>query len=280
MTVLLTSFLLSLVLTGCAAWFARRKGVVSIPEARSSHETVIPSGGGLGMVLTWLLVTGLLLLESSPAIWTVAVLPAALSLSAIGWADDLKPISARIRFAVQLAVSFYVIVFAWNSGLEDSIWLLLLGGIWLIWNANMYNFMDGSHGMAGMQGVFSGLVLAWLFFRGGAESMALVSLMVSASCLGFLPWNLVPRRVFMGDAGSVPLGFVLAFLGVYGVISGPLPVQAAVLVLAVFLVDATLTLIRRVLRGSSGILRTGSICTSNSLPVAGRMKAFWRFMQQ
>ena len=103
--------------------------------------------------------------------------------------------------------------------------------------------------MAGMQGVFSGLMLAWLFQRGGAGEMTLVSVMVAISCLGFLPWNLVRRRVFMGDVGSVPLGFVLASLAVYGVISGVLPVQAAVLVLAVFLVDASMTLLWRVIKG-------------------------------
>jgi Fuc2NAc and GlcNAc transferase len=103
--------------------------------------------------------------------------------------------------------------------------------------------------MAGMQGVFSGLVLAWLFQRGGASAMALVSLMIAASCLGFLPWNLARRRVFMGDVASVPLGFVLGALSVVGVIIGVFPVQAAVLVLAVFLVDAGLTLAWRVLRG-------------------------------
>lgn len=249
MTVALVAFLLSLVLTGLAGWYARRRGVLSVPEERSSHQTAIPSGGGLGIVATWLLVSLVLLYDTAPAVWTFAILPAALILAIIGWADDLNPISARLRFAVQLTVSFGVLAFSWYTGLERSIALLILGGIWLIWNANMYNFMDGSHGMAGAQGVFSGLVLAWLYQRGSAEAMSQISLVVAAACMGFLPWNLARRRVFMGDVGSVPLGFVLACLGVFGVISGAMPVQAAVLVLSVFMVDAGLTLVWRVLKG-------------------------------
>jgi Fuc2NAc and GlcNAc transferase len=109
--------------------------------------------------------------------------------------------------------------------------------------------MDGSHGMAGVQGVFSGLALAWLFHRSGANGMSLVSVMIAASCLGFLPWNLTSKRVFMGDVASVPLGFVFAGLTVYGVALGMFSGAVALLVLAVFLVDASMTLLVRVLKG-------------------------------
>lgn len=249
MTIAFTTLFLSLALTGAAAWYARRSGLLAIPDERSSHVTAIPSGGGAGIVLGWLLVSVILLRESAPQIWLLGVLPGAVILAVVGWIDDHRTLSARLRFSVQLAVSLYLLVFAWNAGLQNSALLLVVAGLWLLWIANLYNFMDGSHGMAGMQGVFSGAVLAWLFHRAGMEGMTLVSGMISASCLGFLPWNLVRNRVFMGDVGSVPLGFALAALCAYGATTGVFPVSVAILVLAVFLVDASLTLFRRVLKG-------------------------------
>ena len=249
MTVALSTFLLSLVLTGAATWYARSTGLMAIPDDRSSHASAIPSGGGLGIVLTWLVVSVGMLGDAAPGFWLIGVLPGVLALAVVGWIDDHRSLPARLRFAVQLAVSLYLLGFSWHLGLVDSAPWLAVAVLWLLWIANLYNFMDGSHGMAGMQGVFAGLVLAWLFHRSGAQGMALVSLMIAASCLGFLPWNLVRSRVFMGDVASVPLGFALAGLCAYGVATGTFPGTAALLVLAVFIVDASLTLLGRMLRG-------------------------------
>jgi UDP-N-acetylmuramyl pentapeptide phosphotransferase/UDP-N-acetylglucosamine-1-phosphate transferase len=249
MIVALTALLLSLALTGVTGWHLRRKGMLAHPDGRSSHQTAAPSGGGLGMIMVWLIVSVVMLQETAPLIWSLAILPGAVVLAIVGWIDDHRPLRARLRFAVQLAVSIYVLVFAWYTGLVDTVLLMLLAGIWLLSIANFYNFMDGSHGMAGTQGIFSGLMLAWLFHLAGAAGMALVSIMVACSSLGFLPWNLTRRRIFMGDAGSVPLGFVLASLCAYGVARGYFLPSQAILVLAVFIVDASLTLIWRVLRG-------------------------------
>lgn len=248
MTVALSTFLLSLVLTGAAAWYARIMGLLAIPDERSSHASAIPSGGGLGIVLAWLLVSIGMLWDAAPVFWLIGLLPGTLALAVVGWIDDHRSLPAKLRFAVQLAVSLYLLGFTWHLGLVDSAPWLAVAVLWLMWIANLYNFMDGSHGMAGMQGVFSGLVLAWLFHRSGSQGMALVSLMIAASCLGFLPWNLVRSRVFMGDVASVPLGFALAGLCAYGVATGAFPGTAALLVLAVFIVDTSLTLLGRMLR--------------------------------
>ncbi len=249
MIVAATTFFLSLGLTGVAAWYARRRGLLAMPDERSSHASAVPSGGGLGLVLSWVLVSLSLLFGSAPSFWLAGILPGALVLAAVGWVDDHHPLRASLRFAVQLAVSLYLLALAGRTGLLDSALMLIVSGLWLLWIANLYNFMDGSHGMAGSQGVFSGLVLWWLFREAGAAEMSLVSLMIAASCLGFLPWNLVRNRVFMGDVASVPLGYALAGLCVYGVGSGSISAVQAMLVLAVFIVDASLTLLGRVLRG-------------------------------
>lgn len=249
MIVALTSLVSALVLTGAAAAYARRQGLLAIPDERSSHSSAVPSGGGVGIIGAWVLVSLLLLADVAPSMWLQGILPAAVVLAIIGWTDDHRPLSASLRFSVQLAVSVYLLGFAWHLGMMDSVPMLLLGGLWLLWIANLYNFMDGSHGMAGMEGAFSGFVLAWMFHGAGEDGMALVAVAIASSCLGFLPWNLVRSRVFMGDVASVPLGFALAALCGYGVARGAFPGGAAVLVLAVFIVDASLTLFRRVLKG-------------------------------
>lgn len=249
MNVALISFVLSLAFTGLAAVYARRKGLLAIPDERSSHVSAIPSGGGLGILLTWVALTPLIAVMPGGSMWVMGVLPGAVTLAVIGWVDDHRPLRASLRFFVQFAVSIYLLGFAWHAGLVNSVTEVMVAGLWLLWIANLYNFMDGSHGMAGSEGVFAGAVLAWLFFRSGEEAMGLVAAMIAASCLGFLPWNLARSRVFMGDVASVPLGFALAALCAYGVASGAFVAATALLVLAVFIVDATLTLSRRVLRG-------------------------------
>ena len=245
----ISAFFLSLGLTGASAWYARRRGLLAIPDERSSHDAAVPSGGGLGIILSWVPTTYLLLADSAPLPWQLGVLPACLVLALVGWLDDNRPLSARFRLFVQLAVSLYLLACCWQLELVDSVPLAALSVLWLLWIANLYNFMDGSHGMAGSQGVISGAVLAWLFYRYGANSLMLVSLLVSASCLGFLPWNLGVARVFMGDVGSLVLGLTIGTLTLQGVLTGAFSLPVGLLIMAVFLVDATITLLIRVIRG-------------------------------
>ncbi len=126
---------------------------------------------------------------------------------------------------------------------------VLLSGVFVIWMTNLYNFMDGSNGMAALQGIFGGLVLAFLFHLSGDGFFARLSLLLAASCVGFLPWNLGHARVFMGDVGSLALGFVFAALLVYGAGTGAFGIPVAAMVMMLFLTDSTLTLLARVIRG-------------------------------
>jgi Fuc2NAc and GlcNAc transferase len=109
--------------------------------------------------------------------------------------------------------------------------------------------MDGSDGMAGFQGVFAGLVMAVVLQMGEQYSMALLALAVAAACAGFLPLNFPRARVFMGDVASVPLGFIFASLAVYGVQTGSMSLSVSILLMSLFFIDATLTLLTRVLSG-------------------------------
>jgi Fuc2NAc and GlcNAc transferase len=170
-------------------------------------------------------------------------------LALTGWWDDHRSLSVGLRFGIQLAVSLYLLWCAADAGWLHGALPVIVGGLFVLWMTNLYNFMDGSNGMAGLQGVFAGCVLAWLFALAGDGPATLLALMLAAACAGFLPWNLGRARVFMGDVGSLTLGFSIGALLLTGVASGALAPPVAWLVMLVFLTDATLTLAARVMKG-------------------------------
>jgi Fuc2NAc and GlcNAc transferase len=243
-----TSMLLSFFLTGLATWYARRSGMVDHPGERHSHTVATPRGGGAGIILA-LLITSLFLPGSGGEIWGKCILPCVVVLAIVGWRDDHAALSARFRILVQLAASIYLVMCAHDHGWVPGAGGPFLAVLALVWMSNLYNFMDGSNGMAGLQGVFGGVVLSWLFASAGEYDLASVSALVAACCAGFLPWNLGRARVFMGDVGSVSLGFVFGALLVSGVGVKAFSVPIAVLVMLVFLTDSTLTLLVRVIKG-------------------------------
>jgi UDP-N-acetylmuramyl pentapeptide phosphotransferase/UDP-N-acetylglucosamine-1-phosphate transferase len=186
----------------------------------------------------------------------------------VGWIDDRRGLGWRSRLVVQVLVSLALLAFlvifdgasAWTgatfidwltmgSGRGAVAWIgALIALLFLVGSMNAFNFMDGSNGMAGVQAVVSGAFLAWLFAAAGQGGWTLASGALAGAVLGFLPWNVPRARLFMGDAGSVPLGFVLASLVLVATYSGAAPGPLALLALAPFLVDTSLTLIRRLIR--------------------------------
>jgi len=230
--------------------FARRSGMLVPPGVRQSHAVATPTGGGLGLILGLMISISLLQLAVSfPDFWWRNILPGVLLLALIGWLDDRRHVSSILRLLVQLAVSLWLLD---SACFQNSIQgLVLCAGliVGMVWLMNLYNFMDGSDGMAGFQGVFAGLVMAVLLYTAGQHAMALLAVVVAASCAGFLPLNFPSARVFMGDVASVPLGFIFASLAVYGLRTGSLELVFSILVMSVFIVDTTLTLAVRVFHG-------------------------------
>lgn len=244
---------LSLVLVRATMAWSRMFQVIAQPGQRQSHTVPTPAGLGLGLVAALCLVTAAAEPTSGlPLAWSRAVLPAAAMLSIIGWLDDRGGVRRRWRLLAQgmAATALLWFLWPWPTMLPPPAiaWVLLVG-IGLVWVMNAYNFMDGSDGLAGMQGLVSGAMLGFAFQQAGAQDLALAAMLVAAACLGYLPWNWPPARGFMGDAGSVPLGWMLAALAFTGWVQGAISLPLVGLVLAVFLVDASLTLARRILRG-------------------------------
>ncbi len=212
---------------------------MDMPNARSLHAQPIPRTGGLGVLLGvacgWL-VAGMGL---PPALWFGALL-----LAGVSFADDRLDLPAATRFVVHFLVAAWLV---WSLGIVGG-WALA-AVLATVWMTNLYNFMDGADGLAGGMAVFGFSAYAWALASAGQSHLAVLAAAIPAAAFGFLLFNFPPARVFMGDAGSIPLGYLAAGFGLLGVIKGFWSVWFPVLVFAPFVLDATVTLLRRALRG-------------------------------
>jgi UDP-N-acetylmuramyl pentapeptide phosphotransferase/UDP-N-acetylglucosamine-1-phosphate transferase len=219
---------------------ALRRFALDHPNERSLHTAPVPRTGGLGIMAG---VTGGFLLLGVPH-WPV--LAGALALAGISLADDLRGLPVPVRFAGHLAVAAAFVALHW-SALPHPLWapvaVLALG-----WMTNLYNFMDGSDGLAGGMALLGFGCYALAAALAGQAALAGVSAVAAAAAAGFLAYNFPPARIFMGDAGSVPLGFMAGALGLAGWTAGAWAPWFPVLVFSPFIVDATVTLLRRALR--------------------------------
>jgi Fuc2NAc and GlcNAc transferase len=240
---------LAFLLTGLAAWYARRSGLLDHPGERHSHFEATPRGGGAGLVASLLMSSIFLIGPDNSGSWVNGMLPGMVIIASVGAWDDHASLSVRFRFFIQLAVSVGLIWFAADAGWIRGWFPMVLSGLFVVWMTNLYNFMDGSNGMAALQGIFGGLVLAYLFHLSGDRYFSGLSLLLAACCAGFLPWNLGRAKVFMGDVGSLALGYVFAVLLLYGIGTGAFGIPVALMVMMLFLADSTLTLMTRVIKG-------------------------------
>ncbi len=237
------SALLAFVLSACIVRLLMAPAVAALfldhPNARSLHVRPLPRTGGLGIV------AGVCCALGGVRSGHCSALVAALVLAAVSLVDDWRSLPAWVRLAAHLTVAAAFLLIAVPGLPPVALVLLALAIGWMI---NLYNFMDGLDGLAGGMGVigFGAYgAAAWL----GADTMlAAGSLAIAGGCLGFLLYNFPPARVFMGDVGSVPLGFLAAALGVLGWDRGLWPLWFPVVVFAPFVVDASTTLLRRALR--------------------------------
>ena len=218
---------------------AGRRLALDTPNDRSLHAQPVPRTGGLAVVAGVAVACAL----AQPGV--AVTLGAALALAAVSFADDLLGLPTLARLAAHLAAASAVIAFELGYS-EPVLFTLFLFAI--AWYTNLYNFMDGSDGLAGGMAVIGFGAYAIAAHLSGAGPFAALCASVAAAAAGFLVFNLPPARLFMGDAGSVPLGFLAGALGVVGWSRGFWPIWFPLLVFAPFVCDATLTLLRRALR--------------------------------
>ena len=241
----------------CGIWlrWAQRGNWLDHPGHRSSHTRATPSGGGAGIILA--LVLSVVVAAAGGVGWSAAywlLLGLALVLMLVGMVDDRCNLPALLRLGVY-GLCCGALVWGLAPGLTPDpaipgwvLWpLLVLGLLWLL---NLYNFMDGIDGIAALQCALAAGSAALLSLLAGAPEFALFCTLLALCQLGFLYWNWPPARLFMGDAGSVPLGFLLGGLALHGAGSGALPPGCWLVLLAGFVTDASWTLAVRWLRGA------------------------------
>lgn len=243
-------------LTGVVRRYAIQSQLVDVPNERSSHNVVTPSGGGLAIVVVYLVgVVFLAVTQMLDLSLALAIAGGGSAVAVIGYIDDRRDISPLIRILVHIAAAIWLLVWVggtpvlrFGSTVIDVVWLIyLLEFVGIVWCINLYNFMDGIDGLSGGQAVFVG-VAGTLLFAVSGYSYGTAALMAVASA-GFLLWNWPPARIFMGDVGSGFLGFIIASLIVISIHHTHVPILSWVMVMAVFVTDSTFTLLRRMLRG-------------------------------
>ncbi len=251
----LPAMFLSVALTGIALVILRRRAILDLPNARSSHTVPTPRGGGWGLMLAllpfWLWATWRTGRLHDPQ--ELALIGGALLLMTVSWIDDRRGLGAGVRFLAQfLAVGAAMVTLPGDLSITGGILPLVLDRlvaalIWL-WFVNLFNFMDGIDGIAGGSAAAMGFGLMLVFLRHGPNQLeAFRAAMIVAVSLGFLYWNWNPAKIFMGDVGSVPLGFLLGFGLVRLAMDGA---QVPALIIALYyLADATITLLKRLKRG-------------------------------
>lgn len=241
---------------------APRLGLIDIPNVRSSHSVPTPRGGGAVFTLTFYL--GLLLLFGFGLVNRDMLMPLFIGgplVAIVGFLDDRKSLPAGLRLGVHLmaAVStFAILTHMFELHVEISFLPtenpFLLGAfciLYIMWMVNLYNFMDGIDGMAGTQGVAAAILSAGLSFWQGSLPLATVYLLLAASVGGFLFHNWAPARIFMGDCGAYFLGFAFAALALVGKLQWGQSIHAPMILLGVFISDATVTLLTRAAQGKA-----------------------------
>lgn len=237
--------------------------IFDIPNARSSHAMPVPRGGGFGLLLPLALVGGLLAssgrLGDDPFVLAIAI--GMVGMTLIGFLDDLFSLSAQVRLLLEgilmascLAIApFHVheIALPLVPPIETSgVVGWLLAWLFMVGFPNLFNFMDGIDGLAGSQALIASIAYLLLAQASGAPELALLAALLAGGSLGFLRFNVPRAQVFMGDSGSLPVGFFLAATALaLASEPGGLPLPVPVLVLWVFLFDAGLTLVIRAARG-------------------------------
>lgn len=224
-----------------------RRLLLDRPNPRSLHERAVPRSGGIAIAAGIIagVAAGAALGEPATPPGLVITLAAAGALAAVSLADDILALPTLLRLAAHLCAAAAVLVL--GTGITDPAALVLLL-LAIAWSANLYNFMDGSDGLAGGMALFGFGAYALAAQLSGHAALAVLASSIAAASAAFLLVNFPPARIFMGDVGSVPLGFLAAALGIAGWREGAWPLWFPMLVFAPFACDATLTLLKRLLR--------------------------------
>lgn len=279
---LAVAFGVGLALKPLIAWLKRR-AILDIPNERSSHVEIVPRGGGVAV--TGGIILGLLAWSIRGQDGSLLLLPGMIVLALVSWFDDRRGgLPAGLRFIAQLAaVGFIFVMLPPGFGAVTQavipywIEMTVLFLAW-VWFTNLFNFMDGINGLTAIEMATVGLGSALVFALQRNGAVDAIGLIVAAAAIGFLPWNWGRAKVFLGDVGSVPVGYLLGGMLLSLAWEGA---WAAALILPMYYwMDATVTLLRRLARGEkiwqahrSHFYQQGARKLGSHAAVAGRIAA-------
>lgn len=235
------------VLSFVVAWVAARvllsrfaSFALDEPNARSLHERPVPRTGGIAVLLG----AALSLAFGAFQLWIVMLV--ALFLAAVSFVDDLRGMPTAVKLLFHVAACAALAWYVLSPMHPVELAILIVAAVWI---TNLFNFMDGSDGLAGGMAAIGFGAYALAAYLAGHVPLAALCLGLAAACAGFLVHNFHPARIFLGDVGSIPLGFFAGALGIVGWRDDVWPLWFPVLVFGAFIGDATLTLLKRLLRG-------------------------------
>ncbi len=250
-------FAASALLTGIVRRVALSSGLVDLPNSRSSHNRSTARGGGLSVVFAT--IVGVIALAITGVVskhLLVAIAIGGGMVALVGFLDDRYSVRPGVRFVVHAGAAFWALI--WLGGLPPLLFSdhliqlgaigYLIGVLGIVWALNLSNFMDGIDGIAASEAVFVAGAGA-LLSAGGRAGVTDAAAVFACACAGFLIWNWPPAKIFLGDVGSGYLGYVIAILALAATRESPIALWAWLILGGVFFVDATVTLLRRLLRG-------------------------------
>ena len=252
-SLIMASFFLVLALTGVIRNILIKRAVMDVPNARSSHQTPVPRGGGWALLIVLLpaLVGAALSIDSD--VRHAGLIIALFLLAAVSGIDDRKPVNPAMRLSFHiLAACLGAFSFAPTDlllGGAVPFWLdrtlMILGWAWFI---NLYNFMDGIDGITGVEtiSVATGLCIVTAALGISDPFVSFITLILTGVCLGFLAHNWYPAKIFLGDVGSIPLGYLTGFCLLSLIVKGHW--GAALILPLYYLADSSITLARRAWR--------------------------------
>ena len=220
------------------------KDLADEPNHRSLHVAPRPRIGGLGLLagampfIAW---------AADPVIAALAAIAAALAV--VSFLDDLRSLPIQVRLPAHAVAAGIAMLAIANPAAPLGAFAAVIFGIAIVWATNLYNFMDGADGLAGGMAIAGFAAYAFAAGEAGMGALAWASVALASAAAGFLVHNFPPARVFMGDAGSVPLGFLAGAFGVHGIAAGAWPWWFPPLAFAPFVLDASVTILRRLARG-------------------------------
>ena len=268
--IITASVIISFVLTGLVRKRALKFKIIDVPNHRSSHSTPTPRGGGAAIYFTFIAIYLIYLFFSpaqTPAAWAYSLIGGGTAIALLSFIDDIKDLPAKNRFIIHIITAFSVVfilspadhinlnILSGSTALKVGVNILI--AISIVWLLNLYNFMDGINGIASIEAitVSASSILLILISDDSIshlESSYIHILSIFAlATIGFLPWNFPQAKIFLGDIGSCFLGISLATLTLLSLEIDPTLAWCWLILLGVFITDATITLLARAIRGEN-----------------------------